>query len=123
MSVLPKNRPKRKSRKSKIEVLALSALRLDFQPPENLIEETVQKYIGALKAGERLPPVRVRFDGENYFLEDGFHRLEAARRFGIVKIEAEILSGGLAEMEAEWKDYLAQLKRSLAKKDNRSRKC
>lgn len=45
----------------------------------------------------------VRFDGQNHFLQDGFHRLEAALRLGIKLIDAEISSGTLQEMQAEWR--------------------
>lgn len=106
--------------KSKIEKqLPLGLLRLDFQPPENLIEETVREYVDALKAGRQLSPVRVRFDGENYFLQDGFHRLEAVRRLGLKIIDAEISPGGLPQMQTEWDDYLVELKRSLAAKPDK----
>jgi hypothetical protein len=98
---------------SRRECLAVAAIRLDFQPRENLIEETVQKYVERLRRGGRLRPLRVRFDGEEYFLEDGFHRLEAARRVGIKTIEVESRPGTLAEMEAEFDKYLERLKAKL----------
>ena len=33
----------------------------------------------------------MRFNGTNYYCEDGFHRLEAARRIGLRRIEAQSL--------------------------------
>ena len=93
--------------------LRLSAIRLDFQPPGNLIEETVLMYVERLERGETLPPLRVRFDGSNYFLEDGFHRVEAARRCGLKTLRTEILPGTLAQMEANFKSYLSRLRDSL----------
>jgi hypothetical protein len=96
--------------------LRVSDIRLDFQPSENLVEETVQTYFNRLKWGKPLPPLTVRFDGQNHFLQDGFHRLEAARRLGIKMIDAEISRGTLQEMEAEWRHYLKQLKTSLSMK-------
>jgi len=95
--------------------LPLASIRLDFQPRDNLIEETVQKYMALLRQGEKLPPLEVRFDGKHYFLADGFHRLEAARRMGLKTIAVEIRRGTLAEMETEYKEYLVRLRADLAK--------
>jgi hypothetical protein len=93
--------------------LPISSIRLDFQPPENLDEDSVDLYIEVLQRGGALPPVRVRFDGLNYFLEDGFHRVEAARRVGVDGIDADVLPGTLEDMEADFREYLQKLKASL----------
>ena len=37
--------------------LRVSDIRLDFQPSENLIKETVQTYVDRLRCGEPLPPI------------------------------------------------------------------
>jgi hypothetical protein len=81
-----------------------------------LIEDTVQMYVNRLERGEKLPSLRVRFDGRNYFLEDGFHRVEAARRCAVKTLEAEIFPGTIAEMEAEFRDYLKRLRDRLQPK-------
>ena len=93
--------------------LRLSQLRLDFQPQENLIEEIVQERMQDIATGAVVEPVTVRFDGESYFLQDGFHRVEATRRCGLSDIEAEILPGTLEDMEADFQDMLRALKASL----------
>ena len=67
-----------------------------------------------LQRGEELPPVRVRFDGTDYFLEDGFRRVEAAKRVGVGEIEAEVLSGTLADMKANFQEHVKALKRALS---------
>jgi len=95
--------------------LRLSMIRMDFQPAENLIEETVLMYVDRLQRGETLPSVRVRFDGNSYFLEDGFHRAEATRRCGRKTLRAEILLGTLNEMQARFGHYLKCLRAELAK--------
>jgi hypothetical protein len=77
--------------------------------------ETVQKYIIRLERGDKLRPVRVRFDGKNYWLEDGFHRLEAARKVGRKTIAAKVIPGTLAEMELRWRAYVNALKAKLRK--------
>jgi len=95
--------------------LRIDTIRLDFQPAENLIEETVQKYVASLKCGEKLSPLRVRFDGHSYFLEDGFHRVAAAQRCGVTTLQADVKPGTLEEMEAEFSDHLKRLRARLAK--------
>ena len=93
--------------------ISISAIRLDFQPRGNLLEDKVAEYVGRLRRGEVPPPVRVRFDGSQYFLEDGFHRVEAARRINRKRIRAKVLRGNLADMEAAFQKYLRHLKAEL----------
>jgi uncharacterized ParB-like nuclease family protein len=97
----------------KIQTLQISEIRLDFQPPENLIEYKVLDCAEKMSRGEKLPPIRVRFDSGHYFCEDGFHRLEAARRTGLTEIQAQVLKGTLREMEARYEKFREQLRRSL----------
>jgi uncharacterized ParB-like nuclease family protein len=94
--------------------LRLDDIRLDFQKSVHLIEDTVLEYVQCLERGEKLPPIQVRFDGTNYFCEDGFHRVEASRRFGRKTIVANVTPGTLADMEANFNNYLAALKKSLS---------
>ena len=83
--------------------LPIRSIRLDFQHEENLIQETVEEFITLIRGGHVFPPITVYFDGETYWLADGFHRVHAARRLRRRKIEAEIVPGTFAEMEAEFK--------------------
>ncbi len=94
-------------------VLRISTIRLDFQPAENLIPDTVQMYVERFKRGGKCSPVRVRFDGTSYWLEDGFHRLEAVRSLGRKTIAAKVIPGTLADMELHFKDYLKALRAQL----------
>jgi hypothetical protein len=87
---------------------------LDFQRPENLIEDVVQEYVDRMTWGEKIDPISVCYDGKRYLLKGGFHRLEAAQRLKRRRISAEATKGTLEEMEAEWRQDLAKLKRSLA---------
>jgi ParB-like chromosome segregation protein Spo0J len=93
--------------------IQLAALRLDFQTPDCLKESTVLEYAALLDETGVLPPVHVMFDGTTYFLADGFHRLEAAKRAGLKEIDAEILPGNLEEMEDNFQKYLRALKASI----------
>lgn len=98
----------------KLKTLAIKDIHLDFQPPKNLDEFAVEQYISLIKRGDKLSPIRVRFDGTNYFCEDGFHRVEATRRTGGKNIEAEVLRGTLEKLEAKYLNkYLPRLKKFL----------
>ena len=68
---------------SEIEELPVSRIRTDgdTQPrvggPNGLNLSTVAEYAERMKAGDKFPPIVCFFDGENYWLADGFHRLQA----------------------------------------------
>lgn len=95
------------------KILPIASIRLDFQPPEHLDAETVEEYLLSIQSGEAIEPVFVRFDGAEYWLQDGFHRVEASLRAGRTQIVAEVSPGGLAEMESEWQCYLVEVKKML----------
>lgn len=57
----------------------------------------------------KVDPVLVYYDGENYFLKDGYQRVEAALRLGRKTILAEVIPGTRAGMAAEWKRFLAAI--------------
>jgi uncharacterized protein (DUF1015 family) len=93
--------------------IPISQIRLDFQPPENLIEEKIEEFVLLLESGAALEPIRVYFDGEVYWLADGFHRVEAARLSGSMNIEAEVTLGTYEDMEKEWQRCLQAIRESL----------
>lgn len=67
------------------ESLSLDKIRTDggTQPRAGLNEDVAQEYADAINGPNAwpFPPVVVFFDGDNYWLADGFHRIEAARRY------------------------------------------
>jgi hypothetical protein len=65
-------------------------------------DETVDEYAEAMKAttGRPWPPVVVFFDGTEYWMADGFHRLLAARRIGRNNIAADVKQG--TREDAAW---------------------
>lgn len=77
----------------------LERLRTDggTQPRERLDEATVQEYAEDMQRGDRFPPVTVFYDGENYWLTDGFHRVAAAKLAGLGKVRADIKQGTLRD--------------------------
>ena len=91
--------------------LAIDRIRLDFQPEVNLIDDTVADYVEKMHRAVPIEPVTVRYDGRQYWLQDGFHRVAAARQLGRHEIDAEVIPGTLQDMEREWR--LAAIRRDL----------
>lgn len=63
------------------------------QVRETMNAATVQDYADALAEGVEFPAVTVFFDGEAHWLADGFHRVLAHERAGLVDVLAEIRTG------------------------------
>lgn len=81
------------------QALALSSIILDsdIQPRQQLNQEVVAEYAGAMKQGTTFPPVIVFFDGDSYWLADGFHRIAAKQANGDLEIIAERKFGSRRE--------------------------
>ena len=56
-------------------------------------ETTVEEYAESMDAGDHFPPVVVFYDGTDYWLGDGFHRLRAAARLDRTEIAVDMRSG------------------------------
>ena len=57
-------------------------------------EQTVAEYAEAMEDPATVfPPIVVYHDGKDYWLADGFHRLEAWKRVGRIEVPAEIRQG------------------------------
>src|ERR1019366_2767567 len=107
-----KNSPGRNLKRRKRQYLSGYGTNCPMPDP---VPEKVQANVERLRCGEKLPPVTVCFDGSDYWLRDGFHRVEAARQVGLGNIEAEIIPGTLDEMEQEWKKMLREALKRLAR--------
>ncbi|BAY50173.1 hypothetical protein SAMD00079811_78020 (plasmid) [Scytonema sp. HK-05] len=88
------------------------------QPREKLDPEHVEDLVRDWKKGARFEPVLVYYDGESYWLTDGYHRDAALLELGESKILVEICFGTLED--AKWHSYSVNqhkaLKRSNADK-------
>ena len=51
--------------------LPIKIIRRDFRE-SGLLYEKVQDIAAGLRNGDAIPPITVRYDGENYWLQDGF---------------------------------------------------
>jgi len=56
-------------------------------------EAVVREYVDAVVSGAELPPVEVYYDGADYWLADGFHRVAAYRQMRYETIPADVKQG------------------------------
>jgi hypothetical protein len=59
--------------------------------------ETVDEYATEMLDGATFPPIVVFHDGTDFWLADGYHRVEAGRKIGQETIVAEIREGSLRD--------------------------
>lgn len=76
-------------------VVALASIRIDggTQSRSAIYENIVNDYANAIGEGAAFPPIVVFFDGERYWLADGFHRHAAYGQLGLAEIDAYIRQG------------------------------
>lgn len=77
----------------------LGRIRIDggTQSRVSIDERVVAEYTELVQAGAKLPPPVVYYDGGDYWLADGFHRVYAHRGIGTVKVACEVRAGGLRD--------------------------
>lgn len=63
-------------------------------------QTVVDHYAEMAEDGSPFPPVKVFHDGGRYYLADGFHRLEAAKKLGAQQVECDVEEGTLRD--ARW---------------------
>jgi len=87
------------------DLLEIEAIRTDgvTQCPAVVAQQLIDEYAALMIAGTVFPPVRVSFDGEQYWLTDGFQRIAAAKTAGQTRISVAIRTGSLTE--ARWDSY------------------
>ena len=66
-------------------------MRVEMKP------DVVREYADDMADGAIFPPVIVYFDGTDYWLGDGFHRVEAARKLERETINAEVRDGDVRQ--------------------------
>lgn len=92
---------------AKQDTVHLDAIRLDggTQPRGGINDDYVTELVEALQAGVTLPPVDIMYDGEIYWLFDGFHRVAAHRKADFYLVPANIHQG--TQADAQWRSYAA----------------
>ena len=88
-------------------LISIQSIRTDGQTQHRtaINQELIRKYAELMSEGAVFPPVRVWWDGTDYWLTDGFHRLGAAQRLEMQEILAEVHIGALSA--AQWDSYAA----------------
>ncbi|MCC5636368.1 hypothetical protein LC593_10950 [Nostoc sp. CHAB 5844] len=82
-----------KSQSEKLQIIADIKLDGGTQSRAAINGETLAEYTHAWREGAIFPPVICFYDGENYWLADGFHRCLSARQAGLTEINADIRQG------------------------------
>jgi hypothetical protein len=87
--------------------LRIDQIRMDggTQPRAKLSNATIDEYAQAMLDGMIFPPVEVYHDGTEYWLADGFHRVQAALKADMTEIEATVTQGTVAD--AQWHSFSA----------------
>lgn len=85
--------------------IPIASIRLDggTQPRSAIDFETVFDYMDAMGAGAKFPPVVVFYDGANYWLADGFHRVKAVDQGGSDEIVCDLRQG--TQQDAQWYSF------------------
>jgi hypothetical protein len=81
--------------KGSFHEINIADLRLDggTQPRAKLDKSVIREYRDAIKAGTPFPPISVVYDGTDYWVWDGFHRVHAHKMVGREAIQAEVRQG------------------------------
>lgn len=81
------------------EQLEITNIRLDggTQPRAELDQFTIDEYADNMAQGDTFPPVTVFYDGDGYWLADGYHRLEAHKSLGLVHVNTDVRQGTLRD--------------------------
>lgn len=86
--------------------LELEKIRRDggTQPRSKIDSAVTEDYAELMRSGVEFPPITVFYDGNEYWLADGFHRVGAWLRVRPTEpIEAEVIQG--TQSEAQWYSY------------------
>ena len=81
-------------------------IRLDgsTQPRAKIEQAVCDDYGKQMRTGDKFPPIDVFFDGQDYWLADGFHRLQAyVMALPGEAVECNVFQGSLAD--AQWHSY------------------
>lgn len=92
---MPSTKPHNQSPEPSIQSVAIAKIRMDggTQPRAQLYKEVVAEYAEDIRSGAIFPPVVIYFDGEEYWLADGFHRVRANEAIGAEEVSAEVYLG------------------------------
>jgi hypothetical protein len=83
------------SRGDGVTVLDLDRIRTDggTQPRDHINVDVAKRYADDLVDGATFPPVTVFFDGADYWLADGYHRVTAYGSLGLAEVPVDLRQG------------------------------
>lgn len=86
-------------------LLSIDIIRMDggTQPRGAVDPDVIDTYQDAMEEGAVFPPVDVFYDGSEYWLADGFHRLRAKMQTGAEEIFCAVHQGTVED--AQWFSY------------------
>ena len=82
-----------------LKIINLQSIRIDgnTQARTAINNELVDEYAAAMSDGGRFPEIECYFDGVDYWLVDGFHRLHAMNKLGKASATVMVFNGTLRE--------------------------
>lgn len=98
--------------------LPLDRIRIDggTQPRLGIDYDVAYGYGDLMAEGVKFPPVTVFYDGENYWLADGFHRYHAAFAQEMTEIAADVIQGTIED--AQWFSFGANKAHGLMRSND-----
>lgn len=86
---------------SETKLIHLSLVRIDgnTQYRDLVNQHTVKEYADRMRDGAEFPPVKCTFDGEHYWLWDGFHRYLASNAAEFRDIKVEFTKGTMEDAQ------------------------
>lgn len=86
---------------SETKLIHLSLVRIDgnTQYRDLVNQHTVKEYADRMRDGAEFPPVKCTFDGEHYWLWDGFHRYLASKAAEFRDIRVEFTKGTIEDAQ------------------------
>lgn len=99
-------------------IINIDLIRMDggTQPRQGISWEIAYEYGDLMAEGVKLPPVTVFYDGSEYWLADGFHRVHAAKSQDIADITADVFQGTLED--AQWYSFGANKSHGLQRSND-----
>ena len=95
-----------------IQELEIEEIAIDpAMQQRGISDDTVALYAEAMQIGDVFPAIELVFDGENYFVFDGFHRVKAAQKAGLKTISANIRQG--SRRDAEYLSFSSNARHGL----------
>src|ERR1035438_3280634 len=82
-----------------LRTIPIASIRKDGETQHRTLidSEVVAEYSALMLEGILFPPIRVWWDGNHYWLSDGFHRVAAAEAANLDEVHADVRLGSRSE--------------------------